>query len=220
MDATGSMTTLLEQTKNTLNVMFDRTFHILKNNSFDINSFQIKIGVYRNYSSGKDLIFQHSAWENKSENLVKFLKGIYPEGGQGEEAIEIGLWNANQEKDLSQVILVGDAPANPKDDVRKKRSHHGNNYWSQTKYKEEAYYETELKKLKDNDVKVHAFFVAEWARKNFQEIANFTDGKSSFLDINSEKGSNILIDLVTKQVLENIGGTTLVEAYKTEYSAF
>ena len=72
------------------------------------NSFQIKIVVYRNYNSNESEILQLSSWENKAQNLINFLKTVHPNGGWGNEAIEMGLWYANQEADLSQVILIGD----------------------------------------------------------------------------------------------------------------
>ena len=108
IDATGSMYTLLDKTKKTLEVMLGRVGQILEDNNFDPNSFQIKIVVYRNYNSNESEILQSSTWENKAHNLINFLKTVYPDGGWGNEAIEMGLWYANQEDDLSQVILIGD----------------------------------------------------------------------------------------------------------------
>jgi hypothetical protein len=51
---------------------------------------------------------QQSTWETKPQTLINFLWAIKTEGGWGNEAIVIGLFQANQEKNLSQVILIGD----------------------------------------------------------------------------------------------------------------
>ena len=62
------------------------------------------------------------------------------------------------------------------------------------------------------------------AKKNFEEIAHSTGGKTSRLDIESEQGSKILTDLVNIELLRNIGGkekgSVLVNAYKNKYNSF
>jgi hypothetical protein len=58
MDATGSMNLLLDQTKKTLETMFQRVSDVLKENNFSSNSFQIKIAVFRNYNSPQDTILE------------------------------------------------------------------------------------------------------------------------------------------------------------------
>jgi hypothetical protein len=58
----------------------------------------IKIAVYRNYSSGKDLIYQSSGWENRHNNLREFMeKFARSSGGQGNEAVEVGLYHVVKE---------------------------------------------------------------------------------------------------------------------------
>lgn len=57
------------------------------------------------------------------------METIKAHGGYGaEEAVEIGLWHANQEADtqengsgISQVFIIGDAPPNTEAMVEKKR---------------------------------------------------------------------------------------------------
>ena len=44
-------------------------------------------------------------------------------GGQGNEAIEIGLWHANQEyniKPITQIIIIGDAAPNTDSELSQK----------------------------------------------------------------------------------------------------
>ena len=44
------------------------------------------------------------------------------DGGWGAEAIEIEFFHATREKDLSQIILIGDAPPNTFEEVKYKRN--------------------------------------------------------------------------------------------------
>jgi hypothetical protein len=57
------------------------------------------------------------------------MKPIRTSGGQGNEAIEIGLWHVNQQlktKKVTQVILIGDFPPNTDEEVTKKKRR---NWW-------------------------------------------------------------------------------------------
>ena len=217
LDATGSMTQLLDKTKNTIETMFERVTHVLDKNNIN-KSFQLKIAVYRNYNSPEDKILEESTWEFKPQNLVHFLKAIKVEGGDGNEAIEIGLFQANQETDLSQVILIGDAPANTKEEVTSKRAKSYNNVWENSlRYNKPTHYKKEMNLLKENGIKVHSFYVAERAKDNFEEISSFTGGNCKCLDINSSKGSEDLMNLVNVEILNNIGGNDLVHSYNQIY---
>ena len=37
------------------------------------------------------MLFQASEWESNHQKLKAFIEGVKPQGGQGNEAIEIGL---------------------------------------------------------------------------------------------------------------------------------
>ncbi len=73
-------------------------------------------------------------------------------GGDYEEAIEIGLWHVNSEdekNDVSQVILIGDAPAKSKKQIIEYRKlYSGEEYWKKSSFKEVTTWEEEVKKLK------------------------------------------------------------------------
>lgn len=227
MDATISMSQLLHKAKNTVQTMVERTWVILKENKLNEDSFQIQFAVYRNYNCREDRLLQYSPWETKPDSLRKFLEKIQVEGGMGNEAIEIGLWHANNEnkKDdsISQVILIGDAPANSKSEVKMKREGSpGEKYWSKTKFANQTHYSVELQHLKNDKVPVHAFYVASSAQHNFQEIAFSTGGRCEPLDINSGAGAAMLTNLVTEVILNKIGqengkGGALVDAYRNKF---
>jgi hypothetical protein len=148
LDATGSMSHLLEKTKNTIKAVFELITEFLENNNYNHKSFEIKIAVFRNYNSPEDKILQQSTWEKNPENLLIFLKSIHVEGGWNNGAIEIGLFLANQEIDISQVILIGGSPANTREEVRFKREHLSNIWKNSVLFREPPYCMNELVKLK------------------------------------------------------------------------
>ncbi len=225
MDATGSMSHLLQKAKNTVGIMFERAGEVLKENGFSPDAFELQFSVYRNYSSSHDLLLQTSTWETKPSNLRAFMDRIGPEGGQGNEAVEIGLWHANEESrsgEVTQVILIGDANPNSAQEVTTKRSGRGEAYWRQTKFSTPTFYINEVQTLKANKIPVHAFYVASGAEPSFRQIAQETGGRCEFLDVNSSDGAAMLTNLVTEEILRSVGGDNkgddLVQAYRTKFS--
>ncbi|CAF4833495.1 unnamed protein product [Rotaria sp. Silwood2] len=225
MDATVSMTYLLHNCKNTVGTVFERTTEILRDNNISEDSFQIQFVAYRNYNSVQDKIFQFSPWETRADNLRAFMNTINVKGGWGNEAVEIGLWHANKEnqrENITQIVLIGDAPPNTKAEVEQKRSNgFGEAYWQNPKFTQDTYYDDELAKLISNKIPVHAFFVNKRAKAIFKEIAEKFRGRCEPLDINSPLGANMLTDLVTEVVLKNVGeeskGNALVDAYRKKF---
>ncbi|UJR07890.1 hypothetical protein I4U23_012172 [Adineta vaga] len=189
------------------------------------NSFQIQFAVYRNYNNREDKLLQSSPWETKPNNLRAFMNTINVDGGWANETIEIGLWHANKEharEPITQVILIGDAHPNSLEDVQKKRSKFGEKYWKKTKFSRPTYYAKELDQLIENHILVHAFYVETRAKEKFKEIANRTVERCEMLDINStDVGADMLTDLVTEQILNNIGGESkgqeLINAYRKKF---
>jgi len=205
--------------------MFDRAADVLKENGISADCFQLQFVVYRNYCCRGDKILQHSPWETKSDNLRAFMNTIDVEGDLGNEAIEIGLLHANDENErdeITQIILIGDAPPNTKAEVAQKRQRRGEDYWKKTKFARATYYEDELNKLKMKKVPVHAFYVDDQAKESFEGIAKETGGRCEFLDINSPSGSDMLTNLVTEEILRSVGGsdkgTKLVDADRAKFA--
>ena len=220
MDATGSMTNLLHKCKTKVDEMIQRTLQILIKNGYNPNTFQIQLVVYRNYNSREEKILQVSPWETKADNLRTFLNTIQVEGGMGNEAIEIGLLHANRENEkepITQVILIGDAPPNTREEVTGRRKQFGEDYWKGTKFAQATYYEDELAKLSSNNIPIHAFFVDKGAEVAFRMIATATEGRCEFLDINAEKGSEILAAFIAKQILQSVGGAERGHKLANEY---
>ena len=225
MDATGSMGGLLAQVKMTVQTMFERAHAVLEDAGYP-QAFEMQFAVYRNYNAG-NTILNHSTWERKPDNLRQFMSAVNADYGMGNEAIEIGFWHVNQEKEageVSQVILIGDKPPNTRQEVTSKRSQTGFN--GGTNWAEGTYYEDELQHIIDAEIPVHAFYVNAHAKVAFQDIAARTQGSTGELDISSGKGAELLTSLVTKRILSNVnkisnggaeGEKKLMDSYHSKY---
>ena len=226
MDATGSMSSLLSAAKETVCTMFERAAVILNEQGLPSDTFQLQFVVYRDYDCKADGILQSSSWETKPNNLRNFLTHITAMGGGDyEEAIEIGLWYAFQQSEqldgISQVILIGDAPAKERPAIARDRdANGGEEYWSKTKYKTQTHYTDELNKLKAKNIPVNAFYLHDGAKENFQRIARETSGRSELLNINSPQGAELLTNFVTEEILRKAAGgqgNAAVELYRRKY---
>ena len=221
MDATGSMHGLLTKAKNTVHAMFERACAILKEKGMAA-TFELQFVVYRNYDCKEERILQYSGWESDPNNLRQFMNTIDASGGTWEpEAIEIGLWHANHVAEtvkINQVILIGDAPPNPRELVNKGRQEYlGESYWETTKFSNSTYVDDEVEKLKQKGIPVHAFYVKNSAKASFEKIAITTNGHHGMLDIDSPEGAEKLTQVVTERILEDLGGVELVELYRAKY---
>lgn len=238
MDATGSMAHLLLKAKNTVGDMFQRAMQVLKDNGIDPDCFKLQFATYRDYDCGLDGILQHSPWLNDPSSLSGFMSKIGAQGGGDyEEAIEIGLQHANKEAEtgeLSQVILIADAPAKNQSQIADYRRKYGggDKAWS-TKFGAPTFWQAECQKLQRQEVPVHTFYMANNAQlvTNFREIAKATSGsgktaRSEFLDVNGSQGAELLTNVVTEEILRNIGqglggserGEQLVKAYRAKFT--
>jgi hypothetical protein len=218
MDATGSMSGLLQKSKNTVGEMFERAKKVLDAQRASDSTFEIQFVCFRNYDCRLDRILLASQWESNASNLRSFMHAIEAEGGtHWEEAVELGLFHANQEAEsssISQVILIGDAAPNTTSQVRKGRDRFGESYWGNTRFNQPTHIDIEVQGLAAKEVPVHCFYVHPAARESFESIANATKGKSGYLDIDSSAGAEMLTDIVTENVLNNIGGSEFVEQYR------
>lgn len=218
MDGTVSMKNLLEKAKKNVSKMFEQSYQILKNKGYPEGYLFIKFAAYRNYNSEEKDLLEHSAWENSPENLENFLKSIYCSGGYGNEAIEIGLWYANQEEELNQIILIGDAGCNSEKEVQSKREIKTESYWTHTKFAKKTFYETELKIIKEKKIMINAFYLHQRAKTDFEKISSYCNGTANFLDINQndDVSCKVLTDSVTMEILRAIH-PNLAEDYKRAY---
>ena len=226
MDATASMNVLLDKVKITVSTMFERIKDILKQHDMDANCFQMQFAVYRDYDAGPDRILQSSGWETDSNNLRIFLETQNAHGGGDyPEAIEIGLFHANEEhknNNITQVIIIGDAPAKSKQQINDDRKKYFADTWSESRYKQITHYEKELEELINNHIPVHTFCLDIGAKENFEEIAKASGGNFKELNLTSGRSTDILTDIVSIEILNNIGnkkgnGRELLNSYNRSY---
>jgi hypothetical protein len=142
----------------------------------------------------------------ESAQLTQFLSTVSPSFGWGREAIEVGLQHVNTELAkgvaVTQVILIGDAAANTDDEVTQKRRG-GRVKWDQsTRFGTATTYKSELSKLVQRRIPVHAFYVHKNAEQCFREIveeagkSNEQQCRCEFLPANDPKGAAVLTMLV------------------------
>ncbi|CAF4642876.1 unnamed protein product, partial [Rotaria socialis] len=77
-----------------------------------------------------------------------------------------------------------DAPAKEKPVIKSDRQANGGEaYWNKTKYKTTTHYKEQLRKVKDQNIPVHTFYLHATAAANFQTIANAIGGRCEYLNI-------------------------------------
>ena len=207
LDGTGSMSNLIHGAKAVLREVFERIYFILEEADNSLLSFSIQIVVYRNYNRK---LLQLSKWCDTAGDLCAFLQDVKAEGGHGNEAVEIGLNHVNNEDNVAQVILMGDAPANTDANL----TYLGSAYnVTVTDWK------TETRALADKEIPVHSFYLAPWAKENFNEISSMTSGECKRLDVSSSSAADEMTDLWSLRVLEDIGGDVLVSQYRKRYAS-
>eukprot|EP00048_Salpingoeca_helianthica_P005522 m.88664 g.88664 ORF g.88664 m.88664 type:complete len:671 (+) comp13632_c0_seq2:4786-6798(+) len=234
LDGTGSMGGLLDNCKDAVQFMFDRAKRVITEAKVNV-AFEMQIAIFRNYSSGPRLLLECSPWSSDAATIKHFLTPITVSGGQGNEAMEIGFWYANQQASgpggLAQVIVLGDAKPNTEGEVRGNRSG-ARIDWSTTPYALPTHYRAELEKLKQANVLVHAFYVVPETSRYiyqpatmdaFKAIAQATGGTWANLDVNGSSHSRagqeltpsqqLLTSTVTKHILASAGGEALVARY-------
>lgn len=232
MDATGSMGSLLDCGKKTITMVFKRAKEVLAEEGANPDCFELQIAFYRNYSSGKDKLLEASNWVKKPDDLETFMNKNDTSGGQGNEAIEIGLFHANREYNnipFTQIMIIGDASPNTEAEVIKKREEYrdgfisgkkGEDYWKTTEYHVPTFYKHELKKLKAKNVKIYSYYVEnndKNLKKSFTELAT-NEKACQFLDVNNAaKGAVDLLDTLAKVILNDIGGERFEAKYNQKY---
>jgi len=250
LDATLSMDSLIKKTKEVIQNIFERTFEILKSYKIEENSVCIQIGVYRNYDSSENEIFECSPWESKPENLINFLKKVTCKGGWGNEAIEIPFWDIlNTHPNIAQAIVIGDRRANTKKDIEDKKTSDGSfkgkfinphEYWVKSKYANVTDCESMIGQIIQKNIKLHGFYIENQlhsaenratTEKFFKLISEKTNGKSHKLDLSNENTGEILTELITTEILKNIAQNSdiidkttleksLLDEYKRKYKTF
>jgi len=217
MDATGSMSGVITKSKHTVKTMFERMHSVIEAKG-GTATLEIQFACYRNYDCSLEMLLQVSPWETNPDNLRKFMDSISAYGGtHWEEAIEIALFHAVSEHDarpIDQVILIGDAAPNTREQVAAGRARAP--YLVQSRFKVPTFYTEQLAELRKRGIPVHAYFVYPSARESFRGISSLAapGGRSEELLINSPQGHEQLTNLIAEEILRKVGGDELVSDYR------
>jgi len=136
------------------------------------------------------------------------MNGIRVDGGKGPEAIEVGLWLANQEsntKKITQIVLIGDAPPQTKTETIQNKTNYPNS-WNGKPFAEVDDYLVQLEEIFLKNIPIHCFYLNDYAKNSFEEIAQKTGGQVDSLDVvnNPVEGAKLLCDVVTKLILKGV----------------
>lgn len=82
---------------------------------------------------------------------------------------------------------------------------------------QETFYKDETIKLANAGVEIHTYYVANWARKQFEWMATKTGGNCQFLDVNSPAGAQMLTEFLSMRILNSCGGDELVRQCKAKF---
>jgi len=198
-DATGSMKPVWSKAKVQIGEMVHRITAIAGEGQAEL-----KWVAYRDYSDDK--ILETSDWEDKPPELMKFIEGIKcGGGGDGPEAVEIALEEANKTEGVTRAILIADAEPHLEGK--------GNTVIHHKKVLDTDYIE-EAKRLKEKGVPVYCFYMNNGKElvESFTKIAEITGGKAALFH-----DANTLIDVIAENVLDDLGGDELVQVYRKTY---
>jgi len=233
LDVTNSMHEALEMTKNQIREFFLRVQQVLQQQQID-SGFEMQIVAYRNYNAPINELLEFSPWASQPSNLEAALKKLEVNWGWGPEAIEAGfiyVENESKSKPITQVILIGDAPAQTAEDATNKRAQGhggGESYWSSQHpdwapngLGQPAGAADVIQRMRNTRTPVppvHAYYIDKRAKASFEQLANMTNGSSGFLNIRKPGGAEALIGLICTQILETLGGQSARQAYEDMFN--
>lgn len=183
VDATGSMQPVWNQTRDSIKELISR---LLK-----VGQFELSWVAYRDYCDGYRIIEQ-SNWSNSADEFNKFIGNITCNGGGDfpeavEKALEVGV----NEKEVSRIILIGDAPPH-----------------------EDGDYQERAIALGQKKRPVYSFVVGDDADtyRTFTEISRLSGGICSRL-----KDDKDILDLIAITVVDEMGGKKSLDKYVKQY---
>jgi len=198
-DATGSMEEVWNAAKGSICEMVRRITTI-----GGVGKSELMWVAYRDYSDSKLLEF--SDFTSDATVLEKFINRIKCEGGDDvPEAVEIGLQKACDTPGVTRVILIADAEPHLEGK---------GNYVAAHKRKLETDYLEQAHRLADKNIPVYCCYMNNDKElvDSFTKIAEITNGKAVLF-----KDTNTLMDVVSENVLDDIGGEELVLEYRKTY---
>eukprot|EP00483_Globobulimina_turgida_P006114 UN06124 len=120
---------------------------------------------------------------------------------------------------------MADAPAHTKQDIISRRnSCRGEQYWKDERkgiFKNVSDWKEQLNDFmnQNNNANVFCFYLENWAKDNFDEIAGIGNGKSEYLDVNNEVKSIALLQSALSETILlkiNNGNMEYVEEFRKQ----
>ena len=218
-DATGSMGSLFSKLIILLYEVFKRVEKILKDGGKQSLGSLIKIGIYRNYGISVNDIYECSNFSSDPVELNAYISSKTVKGGLGNECVECALQNVNfthTQTSIDQVVLIGDADANTVEEARDRR---GNNesIYKGSLIENPTNYKKELEVLKKNKIIVNSFCMKSYILPTFKEISDQTGGSCNLLNVENDKDIDLMVNVVSKEILKKLGGEVLVQLYNKSY---
>ncbi len=225
LDGTESMGELLDLVKANLSHVFRRTFPIIQKHLGDTKTFQIQIGVYRNYHVPKvESLLEVTDFHAEAQPLIDFLDGIVTSGGWGREAVELGLSHVLRVHDrlpVGQIIVIGDAPPNTRWDTDYKRKKCTLDLTRTPHFSTPTYFDEEHARVKFHErIQVSTVFLptaaadAVWIH-DFKAMA-CNGGFQEDLDVRSDRAGDQLTNIISTSILKMLGGQKLVDDYDSQ----
>jgi hypothetical protein len=193
LDATGSMHSLIQSTRDAIGEIMRRTATELG------KPLEIELFAYRDYDVPEQLT-ERSGKSTDHNQLTAWLAKVEPLGGGGNdgEAVEAALEHVVGDGRFACVLLAGDEPPNSSASMRQAgRQNHPD-------AKQLA------RKLGGQGVPIHSFAVGDDPRtiRDFAALSNLSGGKSGRLD-----GTREMIDLAVLAILASIKGVAAATKY-------
>lgn len=170
--------------------VFERVQEILDVRGLPRDYLQVKVIVYRNYSSGKQNLKQESAFTSDPTQLSEFIKSIERCGGHGHEAIEVLYHQVREEPQTDELIIFTDARPNSPEETRRNREEKGRDYWKGTEFEDEWDAELECREVMARGIPISCLYVGDQddndsARHYFENVCRESGGVFSQFKNNS-----------------------------------
>jgi hypothetical protein len=203
VDATCSMSQTISDAKIAVELIVKLCFDLINGEGGKYGtSFELQVGVYRNYNTRR--LIEVSPWASSAGPLNEFIRPQDVDGGWGNEAIEVALQHVlsqhSDENPVGQVIIIGDMPSNTRSETDWKRAKCGSEG-----FPPKLYYDDMIKEIRDKGISLHAFATEERTVRAFQAMVNLGNadghGICGHIDVHSNDSVGQLGEKITERIL-------------------
>jgi hypothetical protein len=197
LDATGSMATLIDMAKRSIQEILTR---VMRQAGRPV---EIMLVAYRDYDVPNDIVVA-SAPSKDHNALISWLGQIQARGGGGNdgEAVERALQTISEAGRFDAILVAGDEPPNSRA------------FLQSVNRKDASVAEDMARRFALTNTPIHTFVVGDDPRtiKAFAQLATLSGGRSGRLD-----GSAEMIDMAVMAMLAALKGSEAVKDYMRDY---